>query len=337
MVAKRRVLSGMQPTGELHLGNYFGALQQWARISRDDEYDALFCVVDAHAITVDYPPRELPGRVLHAVASYVAGGIDPERSTIFLQSDVPQHMELTWYLTTLTPMGDLQRMTQFKDKSDQHKQNVNAGLFTYPILMAADILLYKADVVPVGDDQLQHLELTRELCRKFNRRFGEVFPEPKPLLSRTPRIMGLDGKTKMSKSLDNTIGLLDDSKLLKKKLRSAYTDPLKLRQGDPGHPDRCNLFTLHGALEESEALDEIEAGCRSGALGCGACKQRLGESLGAHLAPIRERALELEARPEETRNLLRSGAVRARELAEATMREVRAAMGLTTSEPPGAR
>jgi tryptophanyl-tRNA synthetase len=194
-----RVLSGMQPTGELHLGNYLGALKQWAAMSKDPALDTFFCVVDAHAITVDYEPKELKQRVIDAVATYVAGGLDPESSTLFLQSDVPQHMELAWYLTCVTPMGDLHRMTQFKDKSEQHKQNVNAGLFTYPVLMAADILVYRANLVPVGDDQIQHLELAREITRKFNARFGDVFPEPHPRLSKTPRILGLDGKAKMSK------------------------------------------------------------------------------------------------------------------------------------------
>ena len=171
----------MQPTGGLHVGNYSGALQGWVRLLNQGTYDALFCVVDAHAVTIDYDVKDMPGRILDTAIAYIAAGLDPARCTLFVQSDVPEHMELAWYLGSVTPMGDLGRMTQFKEKSDQHKQNVNSGLFTYPILMAADVLLYKATVIPVGDDQVQHLELAREICRKFNARFGPVFPEPKPV------------------------------------------------------------------------------------------------------------------------------------------------------------
>jgi tryptophanyl-tRNA synthetase len=331
MAARRRVLSGMQPTGELHLGNYLGALRQWAAFSADSELDCFFCVVDAHAITVDYDPKELPNSVLDVVATYIAGGIDPDRSTLFLQSDVPAHMELAWYLACVTPMGDLNRMTQFKDKSDQHKQNVNAGLFTYPVLMAADILIYRAEMVPVGADQVQHLELSREICRKFNTRFGVLFPEPQPRLSTTPRILGLDGKAKMSKSLGNTIGVLDSPEVIAKKLKGAFTDPLKLKLGDPGRPEVCNVFTMHRALSAAPRVAEIEPNCRSGALGCGDCKKMLTEVMVAELGAVRERALELRSDKKRVLRVLREGAARARDVAEDTMKDVRAAMGLTTA------
>ena len=321
----------MQPSGELHLGNYLGALRQWAAFSVDPALECYFCVVDAHAITVDYDPKELPNRVLDVVAVYLAGGIDPEHSVLFLQSDVPAHMELAWYLSCVTPMGDLNRMTQFKDKSEQHKQNVNAGLFTYPVLMAADILVYRAEVVPVGDDQIQHLELAREICRKFNARFGQVFPEPLPRLSTTPRILGLDGKAKMSKSLNNTIALLDPPDVIAKKLKGAFTDPRKLGRGDPGRPEVCNVFTMHRALSSLVRVAEIEMNCRSGALGCGDCKKMLTEVMVAELAPVRERALELGSDKKRVLRVLQDGAARARDLADSTMRDVRAAMGLTTA------
>jgi tryptophanyl-tRNA synthetase len=321
----------MQPTGELHLGNYLGALKQWAAMSADPALETLFCVVDAHAITVEYDPKTLPGRVLDAVAMYIAGGIDPERSALFVQSDVPQHMELAWYLTSVTPMGDLHRMTQFKEKSEQHKQNVNAGLFTYPVLMAADILVYKAEVVPVGEDQIQHLELAREICRRFNARFGEIFPEPQPRLSVTPRILGLDGRAKMSKSLGNTLGLLDPPATVEKKIKGAFTDPEKLRKGDPGHPGICNVFTMHRALSPATEVAEIDAGCRSGALGCGDCKKMLTDRLLAELGPVRERALALQGDPKAVLSVLARGGEQARAIAEPTMREVRSAMGLTTA------
>jgi len=324
-----RVLSGMQPTGALHIGNYVGALRQFAVMSRDPAYDALYCVVDAHAITVDYDPKELPDRVFATTVTYLAAGIDPEKSALFVQSDVPQHTELAWYLTCITPMGDLQRMTQFKDKSVQHKA-VNAGLFTYPVLMAADILVYKAGLVPVGDDQVQHLELAREICRKFNSHFGHVFPEPKPQLSTTPRILGLDGKGKMSKSLGNTIDVLDPAAVVEKKLRGAFTDPQKLRLGDPGRPEICNVFTMHRGFTPEDVRETIDRDCRTGALSCGDCKKLLATRMNDELEPIRERAAELRADRKRVLNVLQDGAARARTLAESTMTEVRSVMGLTT-------
>jgi tryptophanyl-tRNA synthetase len=265
------------------------------------------------------------------VATYLAGGLDPEQSTLFLQSDVPEHTELAWYLTCVTPMGDLSRMTQFKDKSEQHKHNINAGLFTYPVLMAADILVYKATLVPVGEDQIQHLELTREIARRFNRKFGEVFSEPKPRLSVTPRIMGLDGKTKMSKSLGNAIGLSDPPKVIEKKLKGAFTDPQKLRLGDPGRPEICNIFTMHKSLSPADSIATIDADCRSGALGCGECKMRLAEVMKAELGPVRDRAAELRRDGNRVLEVLRDGGARARARAGETMKEVRSAMGLGTS------
>jgi tryptophanyl-tRNA synthetase len=332
MSGSKRLFSGMQPTGGgLHVGNWLGALREWARLLASGEYEALFCVVDAHAITVEYDPKEMPARALETALTYVACGLDPERCTVFLQSDVPQHLELAWYLGSVTPMGELGRMTQFKEKSDQHKQNVNAGLFTYPILMAADVLLYRATVVPVGDDQVQHLELAREIARRFNARFGQIFPEPKPVLSTTPRIMGLDGKTKMSKSRGNTIDLFDPPKTVEKKLKGAFTDPLKLRLGDPGRPEICNVFTMHLALSDSAACAAIERDCRSGALPCGECKMRLKDRMVAELTPIQEKGEALRREPARVLKVLQDGAERARDMAESTLKDVRSAMGLTTN------
>jgi tryptophanyl-tRNA synthetase len=331
MNPKPRVLSGMQPSGDLHIGNYLGALREWARLSVDPGFESFFCVVDAHAITVDYEPAALRTRVVEAVATYVASGIDPERSTLFLQSDVPAHMELAWYLACVTPMGELSRMTQFKDKSAQQR-NITSGLFTYPILMAADVLIYKANIVPVGADQVQHLELAREICRKFNSRFGELFPEPQPKLSTTPKILGLDGKAKMSKSLGNAIAILDPPAVVEKKLKGAFTDPQKLRRGDPGRPEICNVFTMHTAVSSPEAVREIEANCRSGALACGDCKKMLGAAMEAELGPVRERAVSLMGDKKRVLTLLREGGARARSVAETTMTEVRSVMGLTTAD-----
>lgn len=324
------MLSGMQPTGGLHVGNYLGALRNWVEIIESGKYESLCCIVDAHAITVDYDPRELSQRTVDAAAAYIAAGVNPERATIFVQSAVPEHTELTWYLSSVTAMGDLNRMTQFKEKGEQHKQNVNAGLFTYPILMAADILVYKATAVPVGDDQVQHLELAREIARRFNGKFGKIFPEPKPLLSKTPRIMGVDGKTKMSKSRGNTIDLLDTPKAVEKKVKRAFTDPEKLQLRDPGRPEICNIFTLHQGFSMPEDVARIESDCRSGKLGCGECKQRLVKNMNAALDPIRENYADLQAHPKKVLDVLGHGAERARGLAGETMREVRSAMGLST-------
>ncbi len=326
-----RIFSGMQPTGGLHIGNYYGALKLWVELGRQPDNDCLFCVVDAHAVTVEYDAAELPRRVFEAAAVYLAGGVDPARSLVFVQSDVKEHMELAWYLSTLTMMGELNRMTQFKEKGDQHKQNINAGLFTYPILMAADVLLYKANLIPVGDDQVQHLELAREICRRFNARFGKVFPEPKPKLSTTPRILGMDGKAKMSKSRGNSIDLEDPPKLLEKKLKGAFTDPLKLKLGDAGRPDLCNIFTIHKAASTEPEVVGIERDCRSGALGCGDCKMRLRDALVAELTPLQQRLPELRAKPAQVLEVLADGAARARAIAAQTMSEVHQAMGLTSA------
>ncbi len=331
----RRIFSGMQPTGsgELHLGNYLGALSNWVSLVDAGGHDALFCVVDAHATTVEYDAKEMPRRIFGTALSYLAAGLDPNRCSVFIQSDVPEHMELAWYLGTVTSMGDLNRMTQFKEKSDQYKQNVNSGLFTYPVLMAADILIYKATSVPVGDDQVQHLELSREICRRFNARYGEVFPEPKPLLTRTPRIMGLDGKSKMSKSRGNSIDLFDAPAVVEKKLKSAFTDPAKLRLGDPGNPDICNVFTMHVALTEATDVAEINRTCRAGTLGCGDCKKRLATSVNRTLAPMQERATEMRANPGRVLEVLKDGAQHARGIASETMRQVRDTMGMRAEAP----
>jgi len=326
-----RIFSGIQPSGELHIGNYLGALREWVRITDEAEHDPIFCIVDAHATTVDYAPKEMPERSFDTALTYLAAGLDPERATIFLQSDVPEHFELTWYLSAVTPLGDLHRMTQFKEKSDQHKQNVNAGLFTYPILMAADVLLYRATVVPVGNDQVQHLELAREICRKFNARFGKCFPEPQPRLSEAPRIMGLDGKSKMSKTRNNTIGLFESPKQVDKKLKGAFTDEQKLRQGDPGRPEVCNVFTIHKALTDPDSVEEIDRDCRSGKLGCGDCKRLCSESMLRELNPIRERGEELRRDRGRVVRVLEAGAERARDIAQRTLGDVRKKMGLTTS------
>jgi tryptophanyl-tRNA synthetase len=322
-----RVLSGMQPTGEMHVGNYLGAVRTWARQVAEGKEEDLYCVVDAHAITSPYEPGELRARTLDLARDVIAAGVDPAGCTLFVQSEVREHTELAWYLAAVTPMGDLGRMTQFKEKSE-NKDFVSAALFTYPVLMSADILLYKATIVPVGDDQLQHLELARETARRFNHRFGPVFPEPKPRLSTAPRIMGLDGDAKMSKSKGNSLGLFDAPDLFWNKLRGAFTDPQRLRKSDPGRPEICNIYTMHKAVSPAETVAEVHASCTGAKWGCVDCKKVLFENFDKELVPLRARRQELVAKPALVKEALLAGADKARVIARETMREVRDAMGI---------
>ncbi len=328
-MAKKVIFSGIQPSGELHIGNYLGAIQNWLRML--DEYDCIFCIVDYHAITAPYDQKELPQRVYEAAVAYIASGLVPERCTVFVQSDVPEHVELEWLLGTVTPIGDLFRMTQYKDKAKDFAQgqSVASGLLCYPILQAADILLYKAHGVPVGEDQAQHLELTREIARNFNRRFGEVFPEPATMLSEARRILGLDGERKMSKSLGNHIGLTETPEQIWEKLRPAKTDPARVRRTDKGDPEKCNIFTsYHRFFTPAADLERCAEGCRTAGIGCIDCKKVLFAHLRAVLDPIRERADEIRGRRDYVLDALDRGARHCKEIATQTIREVRAAMGI---------
>jgi tryptophanyl-tRNA synthetase len=322
-----RIFSGIQPSGELHVGNWLGAVQNWVTLQLN--YDCIYCVVDLHAITAKYEQATLRERTRDMAIGLLASGIDPARVILFVQSHVPEHSELQWLLNTITPIGELERMTQFKDKS-QRFESIPAGLLNYPILMAADILLYRADLVPVGEDQTQHLELTREIARKWNAEFGggeEFFPEPKPLLTEAKRIVGLDGQAKMSKSLGNTIGLLDTPDEIWAKLRPAKTDPARVTRRDPGTPEVCNIYHLHKYFSSPDTVALVADNCRGAKWGCLDCKRVLADNIIRTLAPIRERALELQARPERVDQILGDGAAAARRIATETMREVRERMG----------
>jgi tryptophanyl-tRNA synthetase len=323
---KKRIFSGMQPSGEAHLGNYLGALQRW--VGMQEEYDCLWCIVDQHAITAGGNPADLPGHVLDLAISYLAVGLDPEKAIIFVQSDVPEHTELAWLFNAVTPIGDLERMTQFKDKS-QRFESIPAGILNYPILQAADILLYKADGVPVGEDQKQHLELTRDVARKFNAAYGETFPETAPLIDKdVGRILGLDGDAKMSKSLNNTVPILSEPDEVWNRVRTAVTDPQRIRKTDPGRPEVCNVFTVHGFFTGEATRADIDTKCRAGEMGCVDCKRILSENIADAFAPFRERAAEYQANHDLVRQILDDGAKRARAIAQETMSEVRERMGL---------
>ena len=339
-----RIFSGIQPSGELHIGNYLGAVKNWVVLQQ--QYESFFCIVDYHAITVPYEPEDLKRRTRDMAISLIASGIDPSACTLFVQSAVPEHTELAWIFNTVTPLGELERQVQFKEKSNR-QESILAGILNYPVLQAADILLYKADLVPVGEDQVQHLELSREVARRWNTRFSPgyaarvaeqeagsqvdvegFFPEPKPLLTPTRRIMGLDGKAKMSKSLGNTVALLEDPEDMWEKLRPAVTDPARVRRTDPGTPEVCNIYQLHKAFSPPETVDHVAVQCRTAGWGCIDCKKVLLESMDRELTPIRERAAQIRANESEIGDLLAHGAEKARSLAQSTIRETKDLMGL---------
>jgi tryptophanyl-tRNA synthetase len=295
------------------------------------EYEAFFCIVDYHAIITAYAPDDLRRRRRDMAISLVAAGIDPARSTLFVQSRVPEHTELAWIFNTVTPLGELERQTQFKDKASR-QESVSAGLLNYPVLQAADILLYLAEHVPVGEDQVQHLELSRVVARRWNAAFASdeapYFPEPKALLTPTRRVMGLDGQAKMSKSMGNTIGLLEEPDAIWAKLRPAVTDPARIRKTDPGTPEICNIYHLHKAFSPPPVVEEVAFKCSTAGWGCIDCKKVLFEHMNAELTPIRRRAAEIRETPALLDDALARGAARAQEVARGTMAEVKTRMGL---------
>jgi tryptophanyl-tRNA synthetase len=326
-VVRKRVFSGIQPTGQLHLGVYYGAMKNWVRLQ--DTYDCIYCIVDQHAQTVEYDPTALQQRTLEAACLYIASGLDPQKCILFVQSHVKEHTELTWYLSTIASLGQLERMTQFKDKTEQHGSS-NLALLAYPVLMAADILLYKAAAVPVGEDQSQHLELTRDLAQRFNHRFGQVFVEPETLLTRGKRIIGLDNQGKMSKSKPEhtSIAMVDPPDVVWAKLRPAVTDPARKRRTDPGDPNKCPIGLLHFAASSQQDIDWVINGCTTAEIGCIDCKKQLAVNIEAEMGPIRERYNELCARPDDVWAVLKDGADRARAVATSVMDEVRDVMGI---------
>ncbi len=321
------LFSGIQPTGDIHLGNYFGAIANWVRLQR--QYDSFISVVDLHAITIPYEAQEMPRRVFDLAATLYACGLDMASTTLFVQSEVPGHADLTWIFNSITPLGELERMTQFKDKREQFRSSVNVGLLDYPVLQAADILIYKGEVVPVGEDQVQHVEFTREVARHFNARYGETFPECQALLTATPRVLGLDGDAKMSKSKGNTIGILETQEQIWAKVAPAKTDPARVRRTDPGTPEKCTIWSYHLLVTKEPELTEIHNGCTTAGIGCIDCKKRFVGNLMKILDPVRTRYAELagDGRGQVEERLEVNGE-RCREIAGRTMLEVKEKMGL---------
>lgn len=322
------LVSGVQPSGRLHIGNYLGALRNFADLQDSEKYDCYFFLADLHSITEEYDVKEKREQIMNLMADFLTAGIDPKKSVVYQQSQIPAHSELAWILNTIAPLGELERMTQFKDKSSRQLANVNMGLFDYPVLMAADILLYDAAVVPVGEDQLQHLELTRTLARKFNVRFGEIFIEPKGLLTKTPRVMSLkDPAKKMSKSEPGGCLFLDDSpEEIKAKIARATTDSGSEITYDPAKkPGIANLLEIYAALSHMEPKMVVKefAGENYSAF-----KKRLTELVAGHFAPFCAQKKALLAKPSILVNILKEGSARTAKIAEKKMKEVKKKVGL---------
>jgi tryptophanyl-tRNA synthetase len=330
-MTRPRILSGMRPTGPLHLGHLTGALDNWVRLQ--DEYDCFYVVVDWHALTTDYAdPSGIRGNVIEVATDWLAAGLDPERSTLFIQSLVPEHAELHLMLSMVTPLSWLERVPTYKEQQQnlQEKDLSTYGFLGYPLLQSADIIIYKADAVPVGEDQAPHVEMTREVVRRFNHLYGPVFPEPKTLLTATPRVPGTDGR-KMSKSYGNSVYLKDSPEETRAKIRPMVTDPARKRRTDPGNPDICPVFDLHKAFSTPETRAWAAEGCRTAGIGCLDCKGALLDHLLGRLEGIHARRAEFAARPDTVWDILRAGSARAREVARATMEDVRKAMQISYS------
>jgi tryptophanyl-tRNA synthetase len=332
---RKRVLSGMRSTGKLHLGNYVGALQNWVRMQ--DEYECFFCVADWHALTTDYADTsKVKENSIEVALDWLAAGIDPEKSVVFIQSHVPAHAELHLLFSMITPLGWLERVPTYKEQRDNIKDKDlgTYGFLGYPVLQSADILIYKADCVPVGEDQVAHVELTREIARRFNGFYPaknggkkEVFPEPQALLTPAARLPGTDGR-KMSKSYGNAIMLTDPEPVVRQKLKTMVTDPARVRRSDPGNPDKCPVGDLHKIFSSKETLAKVYEGCRSAGIGCIECKGWAADAVVQLLNPMQERRKKYEENPRLAWDILEAGARQAKKAAGETMSDVRAAMGM---------
>ena len=324
----RRILSGMRPTGKLHLGNLHGALANWIELQEREENRCFYFVADWHALTSDYAATdEIRQNIFDMVVDWLSVGLDPRKSTLFVQSSVKEHAELFLLLSMITPLAWLERNPTYKEMKEElvSRDLSTFGFLGYPVLQAADIIMYKADGVPVGVDQLPHVELTREIARRFNFLYREIFPIPDPLLTEVPKLLGIDGR-KMSKSYDNSIYISDRGEVLFRKVTSMFTDPQRMRRTDPGRPEICNVFTFHGLYSPVETLQEIDRDCRKAAVGCTDCKRRLHERLAENLREVHERQDSYREHPEEVRAVIEDGNGRAAAIARETMKEVREAV-----------
>ena len=322
---KQRVFSGARPTGRQHIGNYLGAIQNYVALQKD--YDCIYCIVDIHALTTLENTDKLQQDIHEMMLDWLAAGLDPQKSILFVQSHVPEVMELHTLLSMVTPLGWLLRVPTFKEKARMQPQNVNYGLVGYPVLMTADIVLYKAEVVPVGEDQLPHLELAREIARRFNSLFGDTFPEPQAKLTSFPMVLGLNGAQKMGKSYDNYVELAATPEETSKLVMTAVTDPARRYRSDPGHPEVCNVYSLHRFFNPGR-VDEIAVDCRSAGIGCVDCKKLLAEGINSNLIDLREKRASLAAKPKYVAEVLSDGAKRAQVIARKTLTEVKEKMGL---------
>jgi len=322
---RTRVFSGARPSGRQHIGNYLGAIQNY--VALQDEYDCVYCVVDIHALISMEDTSHLQDNIREMLLDWLAAGLDPKKSILFVQSHVPEVMELHTLLGMLTPLSWLLRVPTFKEKAKLQPENINYGLVGYPVLMAADIILYKAEAIPVGEDQLPHIELTREIVRRFNGRFGDTFLEPRAKLTEFPLVVGLDGKDKMGKSADNSIEIAATPEETLERIMTAVTDPARRYRNDLGHPEVCNVYALHKYFSPSQ-VDDIAEQCRTAKIGCVECKELLAERINAALAPFRERRAALAAQPKYIAGVLADGADRARAIARETLCEAKKNMGL---------
>ncbi len=323
-MAKKRILSGMRPTGKLHIGHYVGALENWVKLQ--DEYDSYHLIADYHVLTTSLKNDDIYENTIEMLIDWLATGLDPVKSPMFRQSQIKEHTELHLLFSMLVTAARLERNPTVKEQvRDLHIENITYGHLGYPILQSADILLYKGAAVPVGEDQVPHIEITREIARRFNSTYGKVFPEPDALLTKFSRLPGLDGDAKMSKSLNNTILLSDDPSKVEKKLRKAVTDSQKVRRNDPGRPDVCLVFTYHQKFNPSE-IDEIRAGCESGALGCADCKMKCSAKINDFLEPIISKRNYYEKNLDEVKDILHDGEIRGKKVAEQTMDDVHNSM-----------
>jgi tryptophanyl-tRNA synthetase len=322
---KKRVFSGARPTGRQHIGNYIGAIQNYVKLQ--EEYDCVYCIVDIHALTSLDETEKLQYNIREMMLDWLAAGLDPKRSILFVQSDVPEVMELHTLLSMVTPLGWLLRVPTFKEKARTQPHNINYGLVGYPVLMAADIVLYRTDLVPVGEDQLPHLELSREIVRRFNSIFGPTFIEPQAKLADIPLVVGLNGTQKMGKSYDNHIELAATPEETAKRVMTAVTDPARQYRTDPGHPDICNVYTLHKYFNAG-LVDDIMNQCKDASIGCVDCKKLLAKGINDGLKEFRERRREIESNPKMVEEIMEDGAARAQKIAKGMLYEVKTKMNL---------